>query len=56
MTRQTIDHLAASIRAECLSGWTWNVPAKFKDAAAPAKEHWRNRAVKILGEELGGVT
>ncbi len=48
-----LDQIASDIRATCLAGYPWNVPAKFKDAAEPAKEHWRNRATKMIMQELG---
>ncbi len=51
---QTIDELAADIRAQALSGYPWNVPATFSEASLHARMHWRIRAMEQLDEQRTG--
>lgn len=48
-----VEKLASRIREDALSGYKWNVPPRFEDAADMAKEAWRSRARHQLS--LAGI-
>lgn len=39
-----VEELAIKIRSAALSGYTWNVPERWADAADAAREVWRGKA------------
>jgi hypothetical protein len=53
---EEIEALAITLRSECLSGYTWNVPATWEEAHWCAKDAWRARSVAFLDAQSIGVS
>ena len=42
----SLDQLAAQLRSQALSGYSWNVPKRWEDVDEIAKNIWRGKAVR----------
>lgn len=52
---EEIEALAITLRAECLSGYHWNVPPTWEQAHWMAKDVWRSKAKRFLDLQSQGV-